>query len=76
MTKKERFHKIATARTQKVLDDMNMLSHCARPTMYEYTPAEAAQIVEALEHGLSQLKATFEGQKAFRLTDRQSSTEQ
>lgn len=76
MTKKERFHKVAVARTQKGLVDMDMLSHCARPTMYEYTPTEAAQIVKALEAGLSQLKVTFEGQKTFRLTDQQSPTEQ
>ncbi len=30
MTKKERFHKIAVARTQTVLDDMNLLSYCSR----------------------------------------------
>lgn len=47
MTKKERFHKVAVARTQKVLDDMNLLSHCSRTAMYEFTPEEVEQIMAA-----------------------------
>ena len=57
MTKKERFHKVAVARTQKILDDMDLLSHCARTSMYEFTPDEVEQIM-----------AAFEGQKQFSLS--------
>jgi hypothetical protein len=45
MTKKERFHKVAVARTQKVLDEMDLLSHCSRTAMYEFTPEEVEQIM-------------------------------
>lgn len=68
MTKKERFHKVAVARTQKVLDDMNLLSHCSRTAMYEFTPEEVEQIMAALDDGLTKLKAAFEGQKQFSLS--------
>lgn len=68
MTKKERFHKVAVARTQKVLDDMDLLSHCSRTAMYEFTPEEVEQITAALDDGLSKLKAAFEGQKQFSLS--------
>lgn len=68
MTKKERFRKVAVARTQKVLDDMNLLSHCSRTAMYEFTPEEVEQIMAALDDGLSKLKAAFEGQKQFSLS--------
>ena len=68
MTKKERFQKVAVARTQKVLDDMNLLSHCSRTTMYEYTPDEVAQIMDTLDSTLAKLKATFEGEKQFSLS--------
>jgi hypothetical protein len=67
MTKRERFQKVAVARTQKVLDDMNLLSHCSRTTMYEYTPDEVAQIMDSLDSALAKLKAAFEGEKQFSL---------
>jgi hypothetical protein len=68
MTKKERFHKVAVARTQKVLDEMDLLSHCSRTAMYEFTPEEVEQIMAALDGGIFKLKATFEGQKQFSLS--------
>jgi len=37
MNKHERFLKVAEARTQKILDDLEQLSHCARSVSYEYT---------------------------------------
>lgn len=67
--KSERFQKIATARTQKVLDTMVQLSHCARPQSYEYTAEQVEQILSALEVGVSQVKSSFQGKDRFRLTN-------
>jgi len=68
MTKQERFQKIATIRTQRVLDAMVQLSHCSKPASYEYTDEQVEQIISALEKGVSQVRETFQGKNRFRLT--------
>lgn len=68
MTKQERFQKIATIRTQRVLDAMVQLSHCSKSASYEYTDEQVEQIISALEKGVSQVRETFQGKNRFRLT--------
>jgi hypothetical protein len=68
MNKHERFLKVAEARTQKILDDLEQLSHCARSVSYEYTEEEVKKIFTALDDGLKKAEGAFHGLSRFSLT--------
>ncbi len=57
--KHERFERIASARTNRVIDDIRLLSNCANKNNYSYSPEEAAQIIKAVEEAVRDLKASF-----------------
>jgi hypothetical protein len=68
MNKHERFLKVAEARTQKILDGLEQLSHCARSVSYEYTEEEVMKIFTALDDGLKKAEGVFNGMSRFSLT--------
>lgn len=57
--KHERFERIAEARTNKVINDIRILSNCANKHNYTYTPEEAAQILRAIDEAVRDLKIAF-----------------
>lgn len=67
--KHERFQRIAEARTNKVINDLRILSNCANTHNYSYTQEEAAQILRAVDDAVKDLKTAFSeknsGSKTF-----------
>lgn len=59
-TKKERFIRVATARTNKTLDAIRRLKNCANKNTYEYTDEEVEKIFAALDGALAEARAAFQ----------------
>ena len=60
-TKRERFVRIAEARTNKILEMMRLLGHCSSQGNYEYTEEDIRKIFGALERELKNTKNKFLG---------------
>ena len=60
-TKRERFIRIAEARTNRILDNMRLLGNCSSKSNYEYTDEDIRKIFGALEKELRQTKNRFLG---------------
>jgi hypothetical protein len=58
-TKSDRFHEVATARTNRLLEDLRILSNCSNKNNYEYTEQEALQMFRAIELEVKNVKAMF-----------------
>lgn len=59
--KRDRFIRVAEARTNKILDLMKLLGNCAAPNNYEYTKDDIKKIFDALEKELKLTKSKFLG---------------
>ena len=60
-TKRERFVRLAEARTNKIIDMMKLLGNCSSTINYEYTEADVKKIFSAIEYELKNTKAKFNG---------------
>lgn len=60
-TKRERFVRIAEARTNKILEMLRLLGNCSSKSSYEYTEADVKKIFGALEKELKNTKNKFLG---------------
>lgn len=60
-TKRERFVRLAEARTNKILEMMRLLGNCSSKANYEYTEEDVKQIFSALEKELKNTKNRFLG---------------
>lgn len=60
-SKRERFVRIAEARTNKILDMMRLLGNCSSKANYEYTKDDVNQIFTVLERELKNTKNRFLG---------------
>ncbi len=63
-TKRERFLRIAEARTSKVLEMLRLLGNCANKGTYEYTDKDIKTIFNALEKELKSTKNKFLGMES------------
>lgn len=63
-TKRERFVRLAEARTNKILEMMRLLGNCSSKANYEYTEDDVKQIFGALEKELKNTKNKFMGIEA------------
>lgn len=61
-SKRERFVRLAEARTNKILDMMKLLGNCSSKSNYEYSDEDVKKIFTALERELKETKAKFLGQ--------------
>lgn len=61
--KRERFLKIATNRTNKILDDIRLLGNCSNENNYEYTVAEVEKMFNAIQESLNETKLKFGNSK-------------
>lgn len=57
--RKERFLRVATKRTNDVLERIRILGNCSNKSSYEYTQEEVNKIFGAIEHTLKETKARF-----------------
>jgi hypothetical protein len=59
--KRERFIRIAEARTNKLLEMLRLLGNCADKNNYEYSEDDVKQIFSTLEKELKKTKNKFMG---------------
>lgn len=60
-TKRDRFVRIAEARTNKILEMMRLLGNCSSKANYDYTEEDIKKIFTALEKELKNTKNKFLG---------------
>jgi hypothetical protein len=65
-TKHERFRRIASKRTNDVIDRIRILGNCANRSSYEYTEVEVNKIFSEIETQLKMTKLKFTGNRRRR----------
>ena len=63
-TKRERFIRLAEARTNKILDMMKLLGNCSSKSNYDYSDDDIKKIFTALEREIKNTKNKFFGIEA------------
>ncbi len=58
-TKEERFKRIATARTLRILDNLRLLGNCSNTEIYSYTQEDANKIFSTVEKEIKRVKSLF-----------------
>lgn len=58
-TKRERFKRITEARTNKIIDMINLLGNCSNKNNYEYKTEDIKKIFSAIETELKIVKNKF-----------------
>jgi len=58
-TKRERFVRIASRRTNQVLVELRKLGNCSNTRMYEYTESDARKIFRTLKKELDRVEKLF-----------------
>ena len=58
-TNRERFVRIAEARTQKIIDMIELLGNCSNQYNYEYTQRDVEKMFSAIDMALKASKARF-----------------
>ena len=58
-TNRERFIRIAEARTQKIIDMIDLLGNCSNQYNYEYTQKDVDKMFAAIETAIKASKAKF-----------------
>lgn len=61
MEKRERFEKVAVARTNKILNDLRLLKNCSNKNNYQFDNKDVAKIFSAIEAELKKTKNAFLG---------------
>ena len=67
-TKREKFVRLAEARTNKIIDMLQLLGNCSNTSAYDYTQQDVDKIFSAIEAEVREAK------KKFNKTDAQKST--
>ncbi len=58
-TKSEAFRRLATKRTNAVIDKLRILGHCANPWQYEYSEDDMKKIFRVIDAELRAVKVKF-----------------
>lgn len=58
-SKQDAFHRLATQRTNAILDRLRILGHCANPQLYEYSDEDVKKIFRAIESEVKAVKNKF-----------------
>ena len=58
-SKRERFVRLAEARTNKIIDMIQLLGNCSNSSVYEYTQQDVDQIFSAIETEVREAKKKF-----------------
>lgn len=68
-SKREAFRRLATKRTNAVLERIQILGHCANPQLYNYTQEDVRKIFHTIDKELKIVKAKFKSssKSEFRL---------
>lgn len=67
--RRERFLRLASARTEAVMGKLDILGNCSNKQAYEYTEEDVERIFKAIQKRMRETRARFSGQKKreFRL---------
>lgn len=57
--KRDRFERVAVARTNKIIKTLRLLSNCADRNNYDYNEKDINKIFNAIENELKKTKAKF-----------------
>lgn len=60
-TSNEKFKRVASARTQKIIDMIDLLGNCSNQYVYEYSQEEVDKIFGAIETELKLAKEKYNG---------------
>jgi len=68
-SKRQAFQRLATKRTNAVLERIRVLGHCSNPQLYDYTQEDVRKIFQAIEKELKIVKTKFQNssKSEFRL---------
>lgn len=69
-SKEERFKRVASRRTQKVLDGLHRLGNCSKTSIYKYNSQDVNKIFRAIDDELRAVKSSFNklsGERDFSL---------
>ena len=58
-TKREKFVRIVEARTNKIINMIQLLGNCSNASAYEYTSADIDKIFSAIENELKKARKKF-----------------
>ena len=70
-TKREKFVRLAEARTNKIIDMLQLLGNCSNASAYDYTQQDVDKIFTAIETEVREAKKKFskvESKKSSRFT--------
>lgn len=70
-TKREKFVRLAEARTNKIIDMLQLLGNCSNASAYDYTQQDVDKIFSAIEAEVKEAKKKFnkiESRKNTRFT--------
>lgn len=70
-TKRQRFVRIAEARTNKIIDMIQLLGNCSNQSTYEYSTTDIEKIFSTIESELKEARKRFskmESKKCSRFT--------
>lgn len=70
-TKRDKFVRLAEARTNKIIDMLQLLGNCSNSNVYDYTQQDVDKIFNAIESEVREAKKKFskmERKKSTRFT--------
>lgn len=70
-SKREKFVRLAEARTNKIIDMLQLLSNCSNSSVYDYTQEDVEKIFSAIESEVKEARKKFnkiESKKNTRFT--------
>lgn len=70
-TKREKFVRIVEARTNKIIDMIQLLGNCSNSSAYEYTSTDIEKVFSAIENEVKEARKKFskiESKKSTRFT--------
>ena len=62
-TRKERFNRLATSRTNEIIDKIRILGNCSNKSTYEYAESDISKIFRAIDNELRDTKKKFTSTK-------------
>ena len=62
-SKREKFVRLAEARTNKIIDMLQLLGNCSNSSAYEYTQQDVDKIFSAIETEVREAKKKFNNMK-------------
>ncbi|MFA5292576.1 MAG: hypothetical protein WC496_06020 [Phycisphaerae bacterium] len=62
-SKQEKFKRVASLRTQRILNDLRLLGNCSNSSVYAYTQEDISKIFGAIDRELRRVKLLFDKPK-------------